>query len=79
MIYVAIAEAAALVALVVAFSGLSARMMRAHERERDRLLDKMMHLAGKTWTPAPADEKPVDPEPIRLLRNVDQMAPEDRL
>jgi len=79
MLYVALAEAVVLVVVVLAFAGLLRSLIRSHTRERDRLLDKMMHLAGKTWTPAPADEQPVDEEPLRLLRNVDQMAPEDRL
>lgn len=35
-------------------------LIRSHSRERDALLNKIMHLAGKTWEPPPAQE----PEPV---------------
>lgn len=55
MLYVALAELAVLAITVLAFAGL----LRSKERECSRrealMVDKMLNLAGKPWTPAPAD------------------------
>jgi hypothetical protein len=61
VIYVAALEAVALVALTMVFAGLVRSLIRQQARERDMLLDKLMHLAGRTWTPPPASEP--EPEP----------------
>jgi hypothetical protein len=63
VIYVAALEAVALVALTMVFAGLVRSMIRQQARERELILDKLMHLAGRTWTPPPASE-PVAEEPI---------------
>lgn len=63
MIYVAVC--ALIVAGVVAFSsaGLTRSLVRQHGRERDLMLDRIMHLAGRTWTPPPAEEwQPEQPD-----------------
>ena len=57
MVYVALAEAAVLLALTVTFAGLIRSMLRSQARERDLLLNKIMHLAGRTWEPPPAAEQ----------------------
>ena len=63
MIYVALTEAVALVALTMVFAGLVRSMIRQQARERELILDKLMHLAGRTWTPPPAaEEAPAAPE-----------------
>lgn len=57
MIAVALVEAVALVAVVVAFAGVVARMQRAHARREDLLVNQLCHLVGRDWHPAPADEE----------------------
>lgn len=79
MLYVALAEAGALIAVVAAFAGLLRSLIRQHARERDLMLNKVLHSVGRPWETAPANEPEKPPEPPRLLRNVAQMAPEDRL
>ena len=54
MVYVALAEAAALVVCVVVFAGLIRSMQRSHARREDLLLNQMLNMAGKPWQPAPA-------------------------
>ena len=62
MIYVAILNAAALVAAVIAFAGLIRSLIRQHARERDLLVNQLCHLAGRTWTAPPArDPEPAEP------------------
>lgn len=62
MVYVALAEAIALVLVVFLLVGLLRSQQRAHARREDLLLNQMLHLAGKPWTPAPADERGETPE-----------------
>jgi hypothetical protein len=62
VIYVALAEAVALVALTMVFAGLVRSMVRQQARERELILDKLMHLAGRTWTPPPASEPESEPD-----------------
>ena len=66
MTLVAAALVAALIVTVLSFTALTRSLVRSHARERDLLLDKLMHLAGRTWTPPPADEwhTPTDGEPL---------------
>ena len=65
MIWVALVEAVAIVALAVVFAGLVRSLLRQQARERDLLLNQIMHLAGRTWTPPPASE-PVAEEPVEF-------------
>lgn len=49
-------------ALAIASTGTIVRsLIRSQARERDALLDKIMHLAGRTWTPPPNPPAPEDP------------------
>jgi hypothetical protein len=61
MTYVALTLAGGLAVVVVAFAGLLRSILRQQARERDLLLNQIMHLSGRTWTPPPAaangDEK----------------------
>lgn len=59
MTYLAVVNAAALVAAVAVFAGLVRSLIRQHARERDLLVNQLCHLAGRTWSPPPAR----DPEP----------------
>lgn len=54
MLYVALTLAAALVLTAAASGSLTRTLVRAHARERDLLLNQLLHAAGKTWTPPPA-------------------------
>lgn len=51
------------------------RERQAHEAERRRLIDQILHLTGKPWTPAPADTTPtvdVEPEPRSWTHSPEQ-------
>jgi hypothetical protein len=61
MVYVALAEAAALALIVITLASLIRSQQRAHARREDLLLNQMLNLAGKPWQPSPAMERP-DPE-----------------
>lgn len=63
MTYVCLALIAALVVTVVALAGLIRSQQRAATRERDLLLNQLMHLAGRSWQPAPADTWTPQPAP----------------
>lgn len=75
MEFVALAEAIALVALVVSFAGLLRANTRQAARERQVLIDKMCHLAGNPWTLPPADtfDPEPDPEPVVYLASPEQI------
>lgn len=47
--------AGALVVVVVAFTGVIARMQRAHARREDLLINQLLHAAGRSWQRAPAE------------------------
>lgn len=54
MTIVALAEAAVIAAVVVAFTGLLRAKERAHARREDLLLNQLLNLAGKPWQAPPA-------------------------
>lgn len=66
MIAVALAEAAALVAVVVAFAGVVRSLIRQHARERDLLINQLLHATGNPWQPAPVADRPTPDEPARV-------------
>lgn len=57
MLYVALVLAAALVATVLAFAGLVRSLIRQQARERDLLINQLLHATGNAWQPAPAAEQ----------------------
>lgn len=61
MTWVALALVAANIILAVIFARSLRQRDRQHARERDLLLDRMMHLSGKPWNQAPAEEPRVEP------------------
>lgn len=64
---------AGIVILSLAFAQTIRGMQRQHAREREQLLDKLCHLAGKPWTPAPVDDwTPPDLEPLELVATPEQ-------
>jgi hypothetical protein len=81
MIYVALALVAANAGLVAAFANLLRSQQRSQARERDLLLNQVMHLSGKPWQPAPADERPEptpppDPRPPRYTASPEAFSPD---
>jgi hypothetical protein len=52
---VAVAAIVALVAAVAAFTGVIARMQRAHARREDLLINQLLHAVQRPWLPAPAE------------------------
>ena len=56
MTYVALALVGLCLAVVSALSALIRSRDRQHARERELLLNKLLHLAGRPWLEAPADE-----------------------
>lgn len=63
MVYVALAEAAAIVTMVSVFGGLLRSQQRTHARREDLLLNQLLHAAGKTWQPPPTLPEPEPQEP----------------
>jgi hypothetical protein len=63
---VAVALVAALVVALASFTSLVRSLIRQHARERDLLVNQILHLSGRTWTPPPADEwaPATDGEPL---------------
>jgi hypothetical protein len=55
MIYVCLALVAALVVVCVSFTQLLRSQEHAHARREDALVNQLLHLAGRSWQPAPAD------------------------
>lgn len=43
--------------VTLAFTVTLRRMIREHARERQLLINQLLHATGKTWQPAPADER----------------------
>lgn len=66
MTIVACALAAALAVTVLSSATVLRSLIRSHARERSLLINQILHLSGRTWTPPPADEwtAPTDDEPL---------------
>lgn len=67
MIYVAIAACASTAVVSVVLGGLLRSIIRQGARERERLVNQVCHLSGRTWTPPPSWEPPPDDEPAEKL------------
>lgn len=79
MTAVALAAIAALAITTVAWAGVGRWLIRQAARERELLLNQIMHLSGKTWTPPPAEtwEQPTEVlDPGRYISSSSQI-PED--
>lgn len=53
----------ALIVAVAVFAQALRGQAREHARERQLLVNQVLHLSGRTWQPPPADDKrePVEP------------------
>lgn len=64
MLYVTLVLAAVLFAGMSAFAGLLRSLQRTQARERELLVNQILHMAGNAWQPAPAairvEEAPLD-------------------
>lgn len=45
------------VLIVTAFARLLENQRRSHARERDLILNQLLHATGNTWTPPPAEPR----------------------
>lgn len=67
---VALAAVAATASSVIGLSGVLRSVARQHARERAQLIDQICHLAGRTWTPPPAEPATVEIDERELERFV---------
>ena len=56
MLYLSFVLAGVLGLTTLAWAGLLRGLIRQHARERDLLLNQLMHLAGRTWAPPPSTD-----------------------
>lgn len=59
IVYVCFAEAVAIIVVVSASASLVRSLIRQQARERDLLINKILHSTGRPWVQAPVDV--VDP------------------
>ena len=71
---VAAVAVAGMVVASLAFARSIRGMERQHARERELLLNQVCNLAGKPWTPAPADEYQVPSVVVPLITSPEQLA-----
>ena len=76
MIFVALAAVVAAAVLALGFLSYLRSMQRAHDRRVDLLTDKMLHLAGRTWTPPPAETQEYEIELQDAERRLELIEPE---
>jgi len=51
-------------------------IVRQQARERELLLNQLMHLSGRTWTPPPAAEPLAEPEDTLVMVDPSQLPDE---
>lgn len=67
MIYITVAAICALALVAVAALHVVGQLIRSHARERNLMLNQLLHLAGRTWQ-SPPSEVPVEEfDPDELL------------
>jgi hypothetical protein len=71
VLIVCLALLAVLAATIATFAGLLTRAQRAHSRREDLLINQILHLSGRTWTPPPADEWKAAGDGEPLVREYD--------
>jgi hypothetical protein len=73
MIYLAFASLAVAALTALALASVVRSLVRQQARERDLLLNQIMHLSGRTWTPPPAQREPRTETPRETIRNLDML------
>lgn len=56
LLIIALAAVAALLLSVLGLSGVIRSLVRGHARERDLLINQILHLSGRTWQDPPSTE-----------------------
>jgi hypothetical protein len=81
MIYVALLEGVAVIATALSFTHLVRSLIREHARERNLILNQLLHLAGRTWQPPPTPDRPprttANDEIDRYVASLSQLPDED--
>lgn len=71
MMWVTLAVVAGWVVSLVVGARALERARREHARREDLLVNQLLHAAGRTWTPPPADDwQPEPDEPAERLFSV---------
>jgi hypothetical protein len=65
--------AAATVTVALVFANIIRAMIRQHARERDLMLNQIMHLSGKPWQEPPRTTPPAPPRPRDTIRSPEQL------
>ena len=65
-------EAAALLCGAVCFAGVIRSVLRTGARERDLLINQVLHLSGRTWQEPPREMTPLFDDEVAVLLNPDQ-------
>lgn len=58
MLYVSVALVVVLAVVVLAFTSILRWTIRQHARERERLVDQLCYLSGRTWNDPPSHVPP---------------------
>lgn len=66
---------------VLSFTGIIVKLNRQSDRREDALIDRIMHLANRTWTPPPSEEYTLpnneeEYDPSRYLTSLDTIPEE---
>lgn len=73
MLVVALGAVAALCVNAAVFAGVIRGVIRQQARERELLLNQLMHLSGRTWTPPPSEPTFMPPPvPVALVADPGQ-------
>jgi hypothetical protein len=67
MIYIAFTALAVSAVTALALASVVRSLVRQQARERDLLINQVMHLSNKTWTPPPAREPQPEAKPRETL------------
>lgn len=68
MIWAVLAAIAGWAGTAAAFTRVLASQQRSHARERDLLVNQLLHATGNAWQPAPADTQPARPARVVEVR-----------
>lgn len=76
MLYVALGLVVALCAVTIAFTSILRWTVRQQARERERLVDQLCYLAGRTWNDPPSHRTEPELDLDRVRREWESPAPE---
>jgi len=70
---VALAALAVLALAIYLCAAMVRGLVRQQARERELLLNQIMHLSGRTWTPPPVAEPVAEPEDTLIMVDPTQL------